>query len=327
MSRLTVYLLGAVAATGLWASAAPRAAAFELLAPPYSCRGHEFLSTEAAKTAGVWSGYHDSLYYGVRYVDLGGMTLIGGFFSGDLNRVIHENMATQHHHFCLRKTASDLTALVKDTAAWVSRLFKRALAVSGSATQKIRDGGVAVSSERTVYTRYFLLGAALHAIQDSFAHGYRKDVWGEISSWRSADHYLSLFGGRRGTAFTAKYKKLARAVLYPTPAPGTAKHNAVYSESEGGNYWSDKVWNYGVCDLVRDHLGNLQPHAFAAYLASSELLAAFIAARDGANADLQLNIFFRKWFPLTATAFPGYGNPDGRCDTASCPRLTIPGEK
>jgi hypothetical protein len=306
---------------------APPLHAFELLAPPYSCRGHEFLSTEAAATAGVWSGYHDSLYYGVRYVDLGGMTLVGGFFSGDLNRVIHQNQATQHHHFCLRKSSGDLSPLSKDTAAFIYRLFARAKAVGGTAQQTIKDGGVVASNNRTVYTRYFLLGAALHAIQDSFAHGYRSQVWGSISSWRSAEHYLSLFGGRSGTAFAGKYRVIRRAVLYPTPAPGTATHNAVYSESEGGNYWSDKIWNYGVCDLVRNHLGNLQPHAFAAYLASADFLKAFIRVRDGADMNQELASFFWKWFGVAGASFAGYGNADGLCTSTSCPRLVIPGEK
>jgi hypothetical protein len=306
------------------------ASAFELLYPGATCRGHEFLAVEAAVEAGYGSAVHDSLYYGIRYVDLGGMTLLAGSLSGNLMGVIHHNEADQHHHMCLRGGASDHWTVMADTAAWIRKLFFDALNTDYRAQQKIVDGGLSQINKRQVYTMYFLLGAALHAVQDSFAHGYRWPVWGPLDTSRSADYYLEWFGGREGTNLRGQhfYGQVYRVVLFPTAGPGSATHNHVYGEAEGGNFLSDKIWNYWDCDLVRNHLGNLQPHAFAAYLASVDFLRAFSAAYSNrANADAALLGFMQRWFTYPNYGFPGYGNPQGKCSTGNCKRLIIPGEK
>ena len=306
------------------------ASAFELMYPGFTCRGHEFLTTEAAAEAGYGSAVHDSLYYGVRYVDLGGMTLVAGSVSGNLLGIIHHNEADQHHHMCLRGGASDQWQVMQDTTAWIRKLFFDALNTDYRAQQTIVDGGLSQINKHRVYTVYFLLGAAMHAVQDSFAHAYRWPVWGHIDTSRSAEYYLGWYGGSEGKNLRDHnfYTQVYRVVLYPTASAGTATHNAVYGEAEGGNFATDKIWNYWDCDLLRNHLGNLTPNAFVAYLASVDFLRAFSAAyANKANAEAALLAFMQKWFIYPNYGFPGYGEPKGKCDSGRCSRLSFPGEK
>jgi hypothetical protein len=368
-SRISSCLVGALLLVAVGSlsptpgkSVIREAEAFELKMPLISCEGHEFLAVQAALNAGIPPAYHDSFMYGIRYVDLGTRTIasaVGDKLSwipaglniptpSGLIKLIHENEPTQHHHFCLRGNAADFPSLVRDTAAWIQKLYNDAQAIPIATTQQIVDGGLVVQGNRkTVNTRFFLLGAALHAIQDSFAHGSRTPVYGAVQA-TLADGILTEWGGPEGKNFTGLYTELREAVLYPTALPGTATHNAVYGKPQGSPYESDKVWNATVCDTVRSHLGNLQPHAFAAYLASLDFLRAF-------QSNAGLTAFFNKWFgigkPVAAadiktlmfrtranvapqSVFPGLGNPMGKCSTAnfasngmaSCLYLSLPGE-
>ncbi len=351
----------------------PPAAGFELHAPPASCEGHEYLTKQAATKAGVDGngGYLPSFEYGVRYVDLSGMKIATGWVSGKATdgfnatqgggifaakspisnpvAFIHENETTQHHHFCLRGGASDFKSLVMDTAAWIRKMFLSALKTPATSKQSVKNGGLLVSTQESVYTRQFLLGAAAHALQDSFAHGKRAPVYGTVNIAYKVGHtglgrpesLLKQFGGPDGKHFRDKglYTAIEAAVLYPKHAAGTKEHNYVYKDWQGQNFQSDKIWNGTVCVATPTHLGSLQPHAFAAYLATKDLFEAFKRAEAGEDADAELRAFFQTWFRAAGqglfqtadgAAFPGYGDPMGKCSAAGfgeCQYFYIAGEQ
>lgn len=289
-----------------------------------TCKGHEFLSTRAAKQAGIPSKYWDSISLGARYVDLGGLSFVQ---LSELNRKIHENESSQHHHFCYRKTethkgsvtSQDLRTLTMDTTAWINKIAQDARAVDPGKKQVIPNGGVTVYP-REVYVKYFLLGAALHAIQDSFAHGHRVPTIPNPNQGSWASTILrDVYGGPEGRKVFDKYRTITTAVDYVSHVHGSAKHNEVYTKSEGSPFHSDKVWNSSECTTVRDRLGNLVPHAFAAYLASLDFLRTFERRQP-------LKGFFDRWFQIEGIGNPGLGNPEGKCSSGSCPHLDIPGE-
>lgn len=291
----------------------------------FTCTGHEFLSARASKEAGIEREYRKSIRMGARYVDLGGMTFANLYY---LNKTIHENESAQHHHFCYRKaetkkgsvTDDDLRSLVKDTTAWIKKLTLDARNTPKDDRIVITDGGVVRPDPVKVNTRYFLLGAALHAIQDSFAHGYRSPTIPnpDQSAW-AGKILKDIYGGPEGTKVSQKYRVIQKAVDYNGPVTSAATHNEVYVKNEGSPFWSDKIWNQGECTSVRDHLGNLVPHAFAAYLASLDYLRTF-------ENNQPLNGFFERWFQVGNGGYPGLGNPEGKCSSKPCPHLDIPGE-
>jgi hypothetical protein len=124
------------------------------------------------------------------------------------------------------------------------------------------------TSDYEVYTRYFLLGVALHTIQDSFAHGRREPYWhGNIDalSDEPAEYCEAYYEGHHTREM---YHQIVNSAHWPDPEHGSAKHNAVYTKAEGAAGVTDNPWNPAIpgyhCGQIRTHIGilplSLMPH-------------------------------------------------------------------
>jgi hypothetical protein len=310
MNRVGV-VLGVIV---LSAAVAPEAAAFELKVKGVFCGGHEWLSVQAAKSAGLPEKFNRSLELGARYVDMGGMVMSKDWLFGHMKEEVHRGPGVSHNHFCLRGGASDLADLIRDAAARIRYLLTRAVETDDATKVALLDGGILAATKETAYARYALLGAALHTVQDSFAHGYRTPTAGKTAL--------------NETAFEGLYRKIKQAVLVPEPKAGTLEHNHVYSKKDGSPHKSDQIFNATVCSLESRGIRDLQPHAYAALLASRDFLRVFKAAADGNKSwGQRLDAFMEKWFTDPSGSFPGYGKEYGKCESrANCKRRLIPGE-
>jgi len=308
--RLTI----AATCVAFWATGA---AAFELRSKGLTCGGHEWLSVQAARSAGIDAKYNSSLEFGARYVDLGGMTVSKDWFFGHMKEEVHRGPGVSHNHFCLRGGASDLPDLIRDAAARIKYLLERAVETPGDRKVELLDGGTVAPTQEKAHARYTLLGAALHTVQDSFAHGYRTPTAGKAPLSEAAFKDKGL------------YLRIQKAVLVPEPKPGTLKHNHVYDAKDGSPHKSDQTFNTGACQVKKSlGLHDLQPHAFAAYLASRDFLLVFKAAAAGDKAWPQkLDAFMGRWFADAQGKFAGYGHEYGQCASrGNCKRRLIPGE-
>jgi hypothetical protein len=298
--------------------AAPAGAiAFELDIKGVNCGGHEWLTIRAAADVGIDPRFHPSLGLGARYVDLGGQVLARDWLFGHMKEEVHRGPGVSHNHFCLRGSAGDLPELIKDSAARIRYLLDRALETPADRQVDLLDGGIIDDRHARAFARFALLGAALHTLQDSFAHAHRTPTAGKAVNDEHAFRTSGL------------YLRIQQAVMVPEPAAGTLKHNAVYTEADGSPQKSDHIFNATACQLKRA-LGpaDLQPHAFAALLASRDFLLVFKAAASGDESwPQQLDAFMAHWFTDAEGHFPGYGREYGLCaGRQGCKRPIIPGE-
>jgi hypothetical protein len=298
--------------------ASPLAAkAFELSSPGLSCGGHEWLTVEAAHDAGIDPKFHASMALGVRYVDLAGHIAAKDWYFGHMKEEVHRGPGISHNHFCLRGGAADLPALTRDATARVRHLLELALSTPLDRQVELLDGGILSQSHARAFARFTLLGAALHTVQDSFAHAHRTPVAGAQANDEAAFRSKGL------------YLHIGAAVLVPDATAGTMTHNAVYTAGEGSHHKSDQIFNVSECQLKKG-LGekDLQPHAFAALLASRDLLGVYKAAAAGDPAwHEKLDAFMAHWFADAHGKFAGYGSEFGQCASANgCKRPVIPGE-
>lgn len=235
----------------------------------------------------AWAPYDSiiSAIYGNRWVDLAGTMASDDCFDG----IAQQPDELQHDHFLRGLYEAGFEGgkkAVEDSVGRFKRYFVKA-ATAPEGRMYFQDGGMITSDPMLADRRFFLLGRALHLIQDSFSteHAIRSTSKPEV-----------VIGIKTYVCTLHSQMHTKNLPLTPFVAAGSDDGDVIWKSLVG---WDRKK---------KGSETNVRPEALAAIEASKDVFAAFLRAIDqppanrAAAAEAEARKLAENWFVIDERA-------------------------